>query len=261
MFRRDSAVAEVHPVKLPASIDQADRGRSSGRFLCWLECFILGLGLPAGIWIVSTLIKRDIPAAVNGSAEQRFFLWIVAGLIVEWLFVIALWFVLRARGSSFKDLGVWRFGTPLAWIIALAFAALSIGSNLRLLPRMHIPISYAFLPHGFHMVAALLMGITAGFCEEVLFRGFLMTEFAAAGYGKLIQVLIPGLAFGLAHAGYLNQGFLPWLGIALPTAFLGMMWGVAYLFGRRSLLPTVVAHFLNDATALPWILFFMITAH
>jgi membrane protease YdiL (CAAX protease family) len=247
-------------VNVPVSMDQAETG-PSGRFLCWMECLILGLGLPAGIWVVSSLIRLNIPAAVHGSPEQRFFLWIVAGVIVEWVFVIVLWFVLRARGSSFKVLGVWRLGTTPAWIMALLFAAISIAGNLRLLPRMHIPISYAFLPPGFHLVAALLMGITAGFCEEVLFRAFLLTELAAAGYGKLMQVLIPGLAFGLAHAGYLNQGFLPWLGIALPTAFLGMMWGIAYLLGRRSLVPTVVAHFLNDATALPWILFFMITAH
>ena len=32
-----------------------------------------------------------------------------------------------------------------------------------------------------------------------------MTEFANAGYGKVMQVLMPGIAFGLAHAGYLNQ--------------------------------------------------------
>jgi membrane protease YdiL (CAAX protease family) len=235
--------------------------RRTRRFRCWVESLILGLGLPAGIWVVSKLIRFNIPAAVHGSAEQRFFLWIIAGLIVEWAFLIALWFLLRSRGSSFKDLGVWRFGTTHAWILALFFAAVSIGSNLRLLPRMHIPVSYAFLPPGFHLVAALLMGITAGFCEEVLFRAFLMTEFAAAGYGKLMQVLMPGVAFGLSHAGYLNQGILPWLGIVLPTAFLGMMWGVAYLLGRRSLVPTIIAHFLNDATALPWILFFIITAH
>jgi membrane protease YdiL (CAAX protease family) len=233
----------------------------SMRLLCWIECLILGLGLPAAIWVVSRLIRLYVPATTHGSPEQRFFLWLVAGLIVEWLFVIVLWFALRVRGSSFTDIGVWRFGTWPAWIIALLFAALSIAGNLRLLPRMHVPISYAFLPPGFHLVAALLMGITAGFCEEVLFRAFLMTEFVRAGYGKFLQVLIPGLAFGLAHAGYLNQGFLPWLGIMLPTAFLGMMWGIAYLLGRRGLVPTLVAHFLNDATALPWILFFMITAH
>jgi membrane protease YdiL (CAAX protease family) len=232
---------------------------SPSRLRCWAESLILGLGVPAGIWVVSKLISLSVPAAVHGSPGQRFLLWIAGGVIVEWVFVVVLWFVLQTRGSSFKDIGVWRSGTWPAWVMALLFAALSIGSNLRFLPRMHIPISYAFMPPGFHLVAALLLGITAGFCEEVLFRAFLMTEFVNAGYGKVMQVLMPGIAFGLAHAGYLNQGFLPWLGIMLPTAFLGMMWGIAYLLGRRSLLPVMVAHFLNDATALPWIAFFMVT--
>ena len=151
-------------------------------------------------------------------------------------------------------MGNWR-----AWVFALFWGALSISGNLRFLPRMGLSISAAFFPQGFHLAAALMMGITAGFCEEVLFRAFLMTEFADAGYGKVAQVLIPGVAFGLSHAGYLNQGFLPWFGIAVPTAFLGMMWGVAYLMGRRGLVPAIVAHFLNDATALPWIAFFMVT--
>lgn len=230
-----------------------------GRLVCWLESLIIGLGIPAAIWAVSRLISLSIPAALHGSAEQRFLLWILGGVIVEWFFVGAVWVILRTRGSSFTDIGVWRFGTWPAWVMALLFTALSIGSNLRLLPRMHIPVLYAFMPPGFHLVAALLLGITAGFCEEVLFRAFLMTEFANAGYGKVMQVLMPGIAFGLAHAGYLNQGFLPWLGIMLPTAFLGMMWGISYLLGRRSLLPAMVAHFLNDATALPWIAFFMVT--
>jgi len=108
---------------------------------------------------------------------------------------------------------------------------------------MHVPVSAAFLPYGFHLFAALTLGITKGFCEEVLFRGFLMTQFSSAGYGKTVQLLVPGAAFELSHAGYLNQGFLVWLGIMVPTGCLGMMWGIAYLLGRRSLFPTVIAHF------------------
>jgi len=228
---------------------------------CWVESLILALGIPFGIWALSKLIALSIPAAVHGSPGERFILSITGVLGTEWLFVIALWFTLRSRGSSFRDLGVWRLGTWSAWIVALGFAALSIGSNLRLLPRMHIPISYAFFPHGFHLVAAIAMGISAGFCEEVLFRAFLMTEFFRAKYGKFVQVLVPGAAFGLAHAGFLSQGIIAGIGIMVPTAFLGMMWGIAYLLGRRSLLPSMIAHFCNDATALPWIFFFMVTAH
>ncbi len=101
---------------------------SSGRLVCWVESLIVGLGVPASIWIISKLISLSIPAAVHGSAEQRFLLWILGGVIVEWFFVVVLWFVLRTRGSSFKDLGVWRLGTWPAWVMALLFAALSIAA-------------------------------------------------------------------------------------------------------------------------------------
>jgi membrane protease YdiL (CAAX protease family) len=236
-------------------------GKSSGRIQCWVESVILALGSPLAIWGISRLISASVPAASHGSPEQRFLIWASEGAFVLWPFVIALWIVLRSRGFSFRELGVWRLGTWPAWLVALLITGLSISSNLRFLPRMHIPISYAFFPPGLHLPAALVIGITGGFCEEVLFRAFLMTEFANAGYSKAAQVVIPGFAFGLSHAGYLNQGFLPWLGLMLPTAFIGMVWGIAYLLGRRSLVPAIVAHFLNSATALPWILFFMVTAH
>ena len=194
-------------------------------------------------------------------AEQRFLFWTSEGAFVLWSLVIGLWLVLRNPGFSFGDLGVWRLGTWPAWVVVLLIAALSISSNLRFLPRMHIPISYAFWRPGLHLPVALIIGVTGGFCEEVLFRAFLMTEFGMAGYSGATQVIVPGFAFGLSHAGYLDQGFLPWLGLMLPTAFIGMVWGIAYLVGRRSLVPAIVAHFLNSATAVPWILFFMVTAH
>ena len=196
-------------------------GKFSGRVQCWVESVVLAVGSPVLIWGVSRLISLSVPTAANGSTEQRFLLWAGEGAVVLWSFVIVLWFVLRGRGLSFHALGVWRLGTWPPWVVALLFTALSTGSNLRFLPRMHVPISYAFFPPGLHLPAALIIGITGGFCEEVLYRAFLMTEFANAGYGKAMQVLIPGLAFGLSHAGYLNQGFLPWLGLMVPIASSG----------------------------------------
>ncbi len=222
---------------------------------CWLAWVILAFVFPAVLSGVSKLVVLGIAAALHGSVAQR--LSISGGLIGEWLFVFALWLLLMRRNQSFRDLGTWKFGSRMAWVLALALAALSIGSNLRFLPQMHIPIHYAFAPTGFHLVAALALGITAGFCEEVLFRGFLMTEFARAGYSRTTQVILPGVAFGFAHVGYSVHGIVAALGIMVPTALLGMMWGVAYLLGRRGLVPSIVAHFLNDSTALPWIIFFL----
>lgn len=226
----------------------------------WIESAVLAFGPPAVIWGISRFIVWRIPAATHGSPNERFFWWIAAPALEEWSFVFAIWWLLRRRGSSFRELGVWRTGTVASWAIALGITAISIASNLRFFPRMHIPIYYAFSPRGFHLFTALLVGVTAGFCEEVLYRAFLMTEFARAGYGRTAQVLVPALVFGLTHAGYLmNVGFLPWLGIMLPTALVGAIWGISYLVGKHSLVPAMVGHFLNDATALHWIGYFMIT--
>jgi hypothetical protein len=140
--------------------------RFSDRVRCWVESLVLALGSPLAICGVSRLISFSIPAASYGSPEQRFLIWASKGAVVLWSLVIVLWLVLRSRGLSFHDLGVWRLGTWPAWVLAFLFAALSIASNLRFLPRMHVPISYAFLPPGLHLPAALIIGISGGFCEE-----------------------------------------------------------------------------------------------
>lgn len=224
---------------------------------CWLAWLILGFGLPAVIAGVSWLATRFLLPVVPASIEMRFLASLSGPVVSEWIFVAVLWLFLRRRNRTFKELGVWRRGAAAAWAIALGGAGLSVASNLRYLPAMHIPIVNAFLPHGVHLVAAVLLGVTAGFCEEVMFRAFLMTEFARAGYGRVGQVILPGLAFGFSHLGYSIHGLLAVIGIMAPTALLGMLWGWAYLTGRRALVPCIAGHLLNDATALPWILYFL----
>ena len=115
----------------------------------WTEFVILGLGLPAAIWVAAKLIKLSIPAATHGSPGERFLWWIAGPAIAEWLFVLGVVFALRNRQLSLKDIGVWRVGNWRAWVFALFFAALSIGGNLRFLPRMNVPISSAFFPMDF----------------------------------------------------------------------------------------------------------------
>src|SRR5258708_3543077 len=172
----------------------------------WTEFVILGLGLPAAIWVAAKLIKLSIPAATHGSPGERFLWWIAGPAIAEWLFVLGVVFVLRQRQLSLEDIGVWRVGNWRSWVFALFFAALSIGGNLRFLPRMNIPILSAFFPHGFHLLAALMMGTTAGFFGEVFFCSFLMAEFADARYKEVAPVLISRVAFRLSHARDLDQG-------------------------------------------------------
>ena len=85
-----------------------------------------------------------------------------------------------------------------------------------------------------------LVGVTAGVCEEWLYRGFLLAVVAAVG-GELSTpalVVAGALAFGLAHA---YQGVA---GIVTTGVLGGVMAGL-YL-GTGSLLLPVVLHALID---------------
>jgi membrane protease YdiL (CAAX protease family) len=85
-----------------------------------------------------------------------------------------------------------------------------------------------------------VVGLTAGLCEEWLYRGFLLAVVAAllGGAPTPVLVAVAGVAFGLAHA---------YQGVAgvLTTGVLGAVLAALYL-GTGSLLLPVVLHALVD---------------
>src|SRR6267378_3948067 len=84
----------------PSTVDESAPSHFPVRL--WTEFVILGLGLPAAIWVAAKLIKLSIPAATHGSPEERFLWWIAGPAIAEWLFVLGVVFVLRQRQLSLK---------------------------------------------------------------------------------------------------------------------------------------------------------------
>jgi sodium transport system permease protein len=83
-------------------------------------------------------------------------------------------------------------------------------------------------------VVWLVVAITPAICEELLFRGLLLS--ALRGLGMWPALLITSLLFGLAHASIYRL---------LPTLFLGLVFG--YLVWRSgSVLTGIVAHALNN---------------
>lgn len=224
----------------------------------WLTCLAFSLVIPAIFLSLTKLLPMFVPAGLQGSVPLHYWIAIASICTAEWLVVLSVWFILKSRGETFRALGLWRWGTWYAWVWAIGLAVLTISSNLRLLQRFGIPAHSVFLPTGFHLYAAVVIGVTAGFSEEIIFRGYMMTEFARMGYGKVLQVIAPGLFFGLMHMSTIKTvGVAQGLSMMISIAILGMLWGIAYLLGRRSLMPTIVAHFLNDFTGVSWMLFLM----
>jgi membrane protease YdiL (CAAX protease family) len=81
------------------------------------------------------------------------------------------------------------------------------------------------------------LSITAGVCEEVLYRGYLIW-YLATGLGRWPAVLVAGIVFGIAHFYQGKAG-------VLKTGVIGVLAGALYA-GTGSLLWSMLAHAAID---------------
>ena len=82
------------------------------------------------------------------------------------------------------------------------------------------------------------LALTAAFCEEIIFRGYLQKQFAAASGMASIGILAQGVLFGAAH-GYQGAKLMFTIGV------YGALFGILAAW-RKSLRPGMMAHFLQD---------------
>lgn len=168
-------------------------------------------------------------------------------LLLEWGLVFYVWRGgLRRSGTRLRDLigGSWRRGADVARDGALALGCwllwmgIQKGWDLWLGPD-HAKSVGAFLPRGFVEVSLwIALSLTAGFCEELVFRGYFQRQFGALTRNRGAALLLQAVLFGVAH-GY--QGIAAILKITL----FGVLYGAVALW-RRSLRPGMVAHAWSD---------------
>jgi membrane protease YdiL (CAAX protease family) len=137
---------------------------------------------------------------------------------------------------------------PLGWSLALAAAVLFVASAVRL-PSVRANL----LAVSRLKVLGLAVAVTAGFCEEAIFRKLLMDGLQHAGYGVALQITVSGAAFGVAHGvwGAFRGSAAAALGAILATGLLGAALAIVYVASHRILAPCIVSHFLINALAEP----------
>jgi uncharacterized protein len=84
----------------------------------------------------------------------------------------------------------------------------------------------------------LLVALTAGICEEMIFRGYLQYQFTSWTRNAAAGIVLQAIAFGAAHAYQGATG-------SIVIAFYGCMFGWL-AWWRKSLRPGMLAHFLQD---------------
>jgi membrane protease YdiL (CAAX protease family) len=223
-------------------------------------------GLLAPWWHTALMVVIILGLSVAGVRQLRNFgnqpLHLAANycltIAYEWvLAALAVW-GLHLRKLPLRQLvGEWRPGarawlTDLGvalgyWVIALSVLAL-LGNVLVKLSGSHIDpqkisgVTQKLAPvTGLEMVLFLVMSISAGICEELVFRGYLQQQFARMGHSVWAGVALSALVFGGAH-GY--EGIA---GVLLIAAY-GAMFGVLAL-RRRGLRTGMIAHAWHDSVS------------
>jgi membrane protease YdiL (CAAX protease family) len=199
------------------------------------------------IWSAVTWPRfvADVRSGRPGARREA----MVEVLVVQWSLVLALALGWAWSGRPWESLGLGRPGTA-AWIALAGWAVLAALAVLQLRSIRASPDeargqvlaqlgdAALFLPHDARELAWFrAVSLTAGFCEEFVYRAVLPLTLGA-WMPRGWAVVAATLAFGLAHAYQGRRGVLK---VTLVGATLAT---VAWLGG--SLWPAIVLHALID---------------
>ena len=163
----------------------------------------------------------------------------------SWL-VVNLW----AHPRGFLRYTGWINASPApaGWILALIVAAAFTAVACRLPSVRANLFSFSWLK-----VLGLAVAVSAGFCEETIFRKLLMDNLARDAVGVTLQVLASGLAFGVVHGiwGAFRGSWTAAIGATVATGALGVALAAVFLASHRVLAPCIASHLLINALAEP----------
>lgn len=170
-------------------------------------------------------------------------------MLLEWLMVGFVWYGIRRRGLGLRDLvgGKWNGIGAVVRDVAIAIGFLLVSGGIlngmaHLLKAVPNQAIRNLLPRDETEIALFLaLAATAGFCEEIIFRGYMQRQFTAVTRSATGGILVQALAFGAGH------GYQGWKYMVMIAVF-GILFGLLAEW-RRSLLPGMMAHALQDSVA------------
>lgn len=194
------------------------------------------------------LVAHQSAAALEEFGRTRIYLIALAS---EWVLFIYLLLGLRRQVTTVRkilDESSWTMGR---WILYAAIAVgtavvwmvcgFAIGKVLQPSPEeiRHLQV---LLPRS-DMEKALwvVLSTSAGFCEEFLYRGYLLQQFQRWTGRTWAGVVLQAMVYGIAHAA------LPWQ-IAVMVTCLGLLLGGVAAW-RKSLAPGMLLHASFDILA------------
>jgi len=212
----------------------------------WLFIFLL-------IGVVPYLSARSLRAAGTSSLSRTELY--ASACFSLWLLAAVGYLVIRIDGDTAADVYLTRGTAGASWMALPMASLLLAAAGLLVFALSHIahhalrlPMEEAMLrrlrPSNLSESLWILLAVspTAGFCEEFLYRGFLISRLAPLLSSWNLAAILSAAAFGAAH---LYQG---WAG-ALRAALIALILSLPVIY-YGSLIPSIIAHALIDAVGI-----------
>jgi membrane protease YdiL (CAAX protease family) len=230
--------------QIPPEI-QTTPARAGQLLAPWWHTVIL-VAVLLGVSLNGTRVVH--PQAEVGKIPQYLSTMILEGLLVGFI-----WLGIRKR-MRMRDLIGGRWATLEDFFLDIIYAGVFwMGAMLVLglsAKAMHLDQAgkiesmrkqIGFLAPGssLELVVWFCLSWTAGFCEEIIFRGYLQRQFAAIGRSAVVGIILSAIVFGASH-GYEGAARM------FLIAIFGLMFSVL-AWWRRSLRPGMIAHAWHDS--------------
>jgi len=213
----------------------------------WLIFVVLGVIFP---WRGRVRMKKLL-AMPQVSSMERLALY-AATIAFQWFAVAVVAWRAWAHGFNASQLGLIihdRSRILFASIVGAATIAALQWLNLRRVGKLPVEsrgsvqvIAERILPQStVELLLYLALAITAGLCEEFLYRGFAMAALSHVGLQAWAVVLVSSVLFGLAHS-YQGRGGV------IMTLIIGTILGSSRI-AYDCLVPAIFWHGAVDVVA------------
>ncbi len=211
----------------------------------WHTALLVALFL--GLTVGGALFQRQAQAQPGTLLEHPRVLPLYLSLIaMEWGLFLYVWKGgLRRTGTQLRDLIGGRWRSPADFAVDVGLAAGLWTANMivdkgidRWLPSHAASIQTLLPRRPSEILLWIGVCVSAGICEEVVFRGYFQKQFEAFTGSRWIALFLQAALFGIAH-GY--QG----LEACFKIAVYGAMFGLLAIW-RGSLRPGMIAHTGTD---------------
>ena len=177
-------------------------------------------------------------SAMEAAARRRT-VRVSAGVIVAFALALLIWAGPNVTAFA-AELGLGAYIPTTGWVAATVAVAVYGGYTLWAVPEIR-PIVFEV---SWFRALAVPLALGSGLIEEMFFRHFLMSWFATAGLGTVLQIAASALIFAALHTIWVvfGRSWRAVVPILLSTFGLGVLMSLVYLASERIVLPAVVAH-------------------